>query len=411
MQSLKNICFFITQYVKVIRKKWLTLLLLFVFPAILFAFITVTFVTIFIPSEKSPMTIGFIDEDKTDETALFTLLIESGEAIDTDFIEMKTMTFAEAEKAMNDNEISLYFSFPENFTEHLYAGERVVVPLVGNPAKPLDSFIIREMLDSLTRYIGTSQASILTINDYAKQLNVPPEERGDMLFDHFTEFVFFVLGKDQFLDEEMVTNIASESPTHYYLVAGWFIAFSIWLLGIYTMFEREEDETMHIRLTLFGVETWHQLIARYVVTMMTSILLSIILFIPLQHMLDVSLYPMDIIRIYMHLILYGFILLTLFSFWTIIMRGQKWRLSLQIVLCVIAILFSGAIVPTIYFPSYVQSLLPYTFSSESFTWLIDLMLRERNYTSYVQMIRFVTVHFVVIILVYMMKERMNRWVK
>lgn len=364
---------------------------------------------ILVPSEKEPILIGFIDEDKTEETELFQMMIESGEALDASFLDMQVMTKEEAETAMEEDDISLYFSFPEGFTESLYEGNAITVPLIGNPNRPMDSFLVKELLDSLTRYIATSQASILTINDYAKELNIEPSERGEMLFDNFIEFTMFVLGKGNMIKEKEIENVSTASPLHYYLVAGWFIAFSIWLLGIYILLETEESKTMRVRYRMFGVTYWQQLIAKMLVTIVTGMLLAGISFIGLKTVMVVPFYPIDYVRIFSFLGLYGVLLLQLFSLIKLIVPSEKGSLFAQTACLLLLVIGSGALIPTLYFPTAMQAVLPYIFSYDSFQWLVDLIVLERNYATYTAFIIAVIAGFVILAIASYGKERFIQW--
>lgn len=168
MLSVRRLLFFMQQYTKQLRKKWATLLLLFLFPILLIGLLLGLVVGLLVPDEHSPIRVALVDEDGTKESRLFgSLLAEvaSGDAV----IQIIALTAEQAQQLMVQNEISTYFSFPEGFTADLYEGESAAIPIVGNPARPTDSYLVKELVESMARYIGAAQANILTINDYAKK--------------------------------------------------------------------------------------------------------------------------------------------------------------------------------------------------------------------------------------------------
>ena len=63
----------------------------------------------------------------------------------------------------------------------LYEGESVTIPIVGNPARPTDSYLVKELVESMARYIGAAQANILTIYDYAKETDMSQEQRQELM--------------------------------------------------------------------------------------------------------------------------------------------------------------------------------------------------------------------------------------
>lgn len=396
------------QYVKILKKKWLKLLLFFVLPFIILSMVAILMVGTLVPTSKQPIVVGIIDEDKTEETQMFRLLMEEGESLDSSVIKITYMTEQEATEAVEADEISVYFTFPVGFTDSLYEGNAVSVPLVGNPKRPVDSYLVRELFESLSRYIGASQASILTINDYGKELHIEWEIREEFLFNYFIEFTFFALNKSNKINEEVVVNVSTDSPVNYYIIAVWFIAFSILLLGIYVLLEQEEHQMMRVRLKMFGVAFWHQVTARFIITISVNMGVAMLTFILVKYLVQVNLYPIDYVRIFTYVFLYNFIVLSLFSIVTILINSEKFRLLLQSVLLVIIVAVSGALVPGIYFPIYLQAILPYTFSNVSFFWLIELALLEKNYAEYSWLVVSMLVSILAVVLSTMWKEWTQR---
>ena len=76
MLSVRRILFFMQQYTKQLRKKWATLLLLFLFPIVLIGLLLGLVVGLLLPDEHSPIRVALVDEDRTKETRLFTGLLE-----------------------------------------------------------------------------------------------------------------------------------------------------------------------------------------------------------------------------------------------------------------------------------------------------------------------------------------------
>ena len=205
MLSTRRIWFFMQQNHRQLKKKWGTLLLLFLFPIVLIGMLLGLVAGLLMPEESSPIRVVLVDEDQTKESLLFSTLLEET-AAGNPFIQIASLSESDAEQLMERNEISTYFSFPKGFTEDLYEGESVTIPIVGNPLRPTESFVVKELVESLARYIATAQANILTINDYAKKTSMPKDERQELLFQQFMDFTLYTLGKDKLLDEEVITE-------------------------------------------------------------------------------------------------------------------------------------------------------------------------------------------------------------
>ena len=381
MQSIRRILFFMQQHHKQLKKKWGTLLLLFLFPIMLIGLVLGLVVGILQPGQDAPIRVALIDEDGTKESRLFTTLLEET-ASDDQFIQIIALSKEQAQQLMEQNEISTYFSFPVGFTADLYAGESVTLPIIGNPARPTDSHLVKGLIESMTRYIAVAQANILTINDYAKKTKMTNEQRQELMFQQFMDFTLYTLGKDKLLDKEVLTNLATSSPLHYYILAGWFIAFSIWLFAFYTILGKEEHPSMLVRMRLFGVTTWQRIMARILVSLAGSLILATVAFVSVDQFAQYGLYRVDYLRFGLFAILYAVLLLIGIALIDVWISSRKIVLLLQSLFTFVMIFTSGAVIPTLYFPLAVQEVLPYFFSYESLQWMIDIVLEERNYANF-----------------------------
>jgi len=390
-----------------LKKKWVTLLLLFLFPIVLIGSLLVLVAGLLLPEENSPIRVALVDEDATQETILFSGLLEET-ASDNQFIQIVSITKDSAEKLIAQNQISSYFTFPSGFTEDLYEGESVTIPIVGNPSRPTDSFLVKELVESMMRYIAVAQSNILTINDYAKKTDMPKEERQEMMFQQFMDFSLFTLGKDKLLDEEVITNVVTSSPTHYYLLSGWLITMSVWLFAIYIVLGKEEHSSMLIRMKLFGVTIWQRIFARILVSLGYSLVIAAVTFSIADKFVGFELFPTDYLRFGVFTILYALLFLVGIALIDVLISSRKIVLLLQSLYTFLLIFTSGAVIPTLYFPQVIQGALPYFFSYVGFNWMIDIVLEGRNYADFIPLTVFATIGLLLLWLSTVGKER---WIR
>lgn len=404
LQSIRNILFFVKQYNKqLLKKKWATLLL-FLFPICLIGLLLVLIAGLIIPAENEPIRVVLVDEDETKESSLLTTLLEET-ASDNQFIQIDTKSKESAESLIENNEISAYFSFPKGFTADLYEGDSVTIPIVGNPSKPTESYVVKELVESMSRLLATAQANILTINEYAKKMDMPKEEREEMLLHQFMDFTFYTLGKNKLLDEEVINNVATSSPKHYYLLAGWFTLLSVWLLAFYTIAGKEEHAGMLVRMRLFGVTVWQRVFARILVALGGASLLAVLTFILIEQFVHFDLFMLDYLRFALFTLLYALLLLIGIAMIDVWISSRKMMLLFQSLFTFFIIFASGAIIPTLYFPQSIQVLLPFIFSYESMNWMIDIVLEERNYADFTFMMISTIIGMLILWLSTMSKER------
>lgn len=404
MQFLKNTSFFTTQFgKKLVKKKWATLLL-FLMPIILCSLPIYFISSILNPPEELTIQVGLVDGDHTTESELLTLLFVEMVS-EEGLMNVEVMTEQEAQEKISANELSAYFTLPKGFTDDLYNGISVVIPIVGNGVTPTDGFIVKEVMDSMTRLLSTAQANILAIYDFSKEIDMPQADREEMLIEQFVDFTFFTLGKDKMLVEEEITNIATSDPVHYYAVSFLFILLTIWIIGFLTLLSEDEQEGMNIRLRLLGVTIWQQAIAKMFITLVGLLIWISITFYGIQFFLSFNLYAIDYVRIALFVLLYSVQLIGVLVIVQLWINSKKMGLLVQVVLLVLVILLSGALIPTLYFPEILQTIAPYVFSTEAFNWLIDLLVEERNYADYTFLLLSALMVFLILYSTSFVKER------
>ena len=395
------------QYNKQLKKKWVTLLLLFLFPIVLIGSLLLLVASILLPEEDSPIRVALVDEDRTQETILFSGLLEET-ASNNQFIQIISITKDNAEKLMARNEISSYFVFPSGFTKDLYEGQSVTVPIVGSQSRPTDSFLVKELVESMMRYISVAQSTILTINEYAKKTDMPEEARQKIMFQQFMDFSLYTLGKDKLLNEEVITNVATSSPTHYYILSGWLITVSVWLFAIFTVLGKEEHSSMLIRMKLFGVTIWQRILARIIVSLGYSLVVAATAFFIANKFVGFELFLADYLRFCLFTILYALLFLVGIALIDVWVPSRKVVLLAQSLYTFILIFTSGAVIPTLYFPQVIQGVLPYNFSYISLNWMIDIVLEGRSYANFTTLTVLSSIGLLLLWLSTVGKERWTR---
>ncbi|UFU00056.1 ABC transporter permease [Radiobacillus kanasensis] len=381
MLTLKRIGFFTRQYHKQLKRKWRSLPLLLLFPIFLIGLFLVILISLFSPSEEQPIQVGLVDLDQSEETTVLVSVIEKASLLGP-FIHINSFSESEAKQAVKQGKASAYLTFPENFTDDLYNGKPVDIPIIGNPNNPIESYMIKELVESMARYIASAQANILTINEYAKQLPIAKDDRQQMLLDQFKQFLIYTLSKDKIVQEKVVTNLTTSSPYQYYALSGWFSLITIWSFSIYILLGREESSAMRKRMLLYGTTILQRALSRIFVSLQYGFGLAMIGFAILVSTLNIEFYGIDYVRIACLVLLYIVLLLTVFSSIDILIRSKKLTLLLQILWVGLILLLSGAILPTLYFPEKIQSALPFLFSTQAFDWMVEVTLKGRMFVDY-----------------------------
>lgn len=407
MIFLHHVSLFIQHHVKQLLRKWPILPLLFLFPIIIVGLTAFVVLSFFIPEENEAIHVGLIDQDQSKETTMVVKLIEESSKLNN-FIQIEVMTPTKAKQALKKNQLSAYIIFPDGFTEDLYSGTPVTLDIVGNKNKRVESYLVKELIDSVSGQIKATQANILTMNYYAKQFDMGDTTRNDFLFKQFTNFVFYTLGKDKILDEETLKNNLTTSPIQYYGLGALFIILSIWLLAFFSILTSEAGIRMKNRMRLYQVTDTQQLLAKMIVSWLATIVFAVITFALYFMFFDSGLLLSDYRKIAILLLIYSFVFLLGLAIIEAILSAPKIRLLVQIFYTGILLLLSGAMVPTIYFPFYIQDILPYSYAYQAFHWLQEIILNDRVYVDYLPLSLYLLIGVFIFAGVTTWKERVSR---
>lgn len=405
MKSLKNILFFSVQYGKNLGKKWLILLLLFFLPLLLIGCMVGLVITLLLPNEEQPIHLVLVDEDQTEESKMMAQLLLLTIA-DNQFLTIDQLSSDQAYKALEANEITSFLTFPEGFTDDLYKGRPITLQLMGSPAKVIDGFIVKELINSLAQYIESAQANILTIYDYAEQIPLPEDQFQTFMYEQFMNFTMYTLGKGNLIGKEEIKNIATNTPATYYSVAAIFVLLSIWLLGIYLLLRKEESEALQIRMRLLDVKDAERMIVRACWALVIADLMAILLFICIYNYFQLSLVALDFIRLFLFSLLYSACYLLVVLLVDACVSSMRISLVIQCILLFLGLLCSGATIPTLYFPLAMQAAISTSFFYTAFSWIIDIAIEGRNYAEY----QLLAVTIIILFVLFMVIERLkDRW--
>ncbi|WP_112180944.1 MULTISPECIES: ABC transporter permease [Paraliobacillus] len=407
MSSLKRILFFIKHYQKQLQKKWKSIPLLLLFPILIVGLCFTIVVTLLLPSENKPIEVGLIDLDQSEETTMLVNVIDDSSLLGS-YIHISKYTEEEADHAIEQGTISTYIMFPENFTDDLYNGNSVGVSIIGNPDMPIDSYMIKELIDSMTRYIASAQANILTIDKYAKQLPIDNQKRQEILMEQFNQFLLFTVSNDKVVYEKEITNLTTTSPIEFFSLSGWFVIFTIWIIAIYIVLGKDESLSLWNRMRLYGVTMLQRLISRLILSLFYGFILAIGGFYLFIQVMDIEFYLIDYARIGMLVSFFCTLFLVGLSFIDLLIKSKKLALIIQLFYTSSVLFMSGSILPTLYFPEDVKYYLPYLFSAETFYWLTEIAIKGRMYVDYTLLFLLVVISVATLIALAMWKERRHR---
>lgn len=374
MKTLHIIFIFIANDFNRIKRKWISLPLLFISP-FLFVGLFIWVMMNFIQLNDDTLNVGVVNLDDSEETdILVSALLEASE-LGAEF-SMVEYGETEAQKAIEDDHVVSYIKFPDQFYEDMMAGQSSELEVVGNPDRQLESYMVSEVIDIVVGYIRTSQANILTINYFAKEFGMDMNDRHELLFQSFADYFIQVLSSSTMMDDYEVAQNSSHGEV-YYIVNGMFIIITLWVLMINIMLTRDVNTRIEERMKLLGVTYLSRSIARIFVISTFIILLSA-LFLYIVTRFE-SLYVTEenylrvLLLLSLHIIATALVLIIV-DFTT---TSIKAKILMQISIVLLVVFFSGAVIPKAYFPLYFMNTFDYIYSFESLYWIENILLNGR----------------------------------
>lgn len=380
-QRLRIFVLLTSHYMKHMQRKWKSLPLLLFFPLLIIGFLIMGISSFFMQSDEDPIQVGLVDHDQSEETELIIrAFIEETDL--NNFIEITSLQESEASKRIEQDELSAYVLFPEGFTTDLYKGKSIEIPVHGNAKRTLESQLTYQFVRSITRLIETAQANILTIYSFAQDLPMEEDERTNILFDEFKEFFFYTINKDDILQDEVLQNKATFSPVKYFSMAALFFTSIVWSLLLYVTLYKETTANLLSRMKLYGVHASQLVHGRIFVAYICSLVMTTGLFFSMKPFLFQQ---VDVVSngkiIGLFALCIGIFLLGL-AIIDQLFSSMQFRFSFQLIYTTICIIGSGAILPRMYFPMYMQSSLDWFFPAYTFDTLLHITIFDGVFVSY-----------------------------
>lgn len=375
MRRMRHIFIFIANDISRLRRKWLTLPLIFISPIIFIILLLWMLSSLISFDDGEAMPIGLVNLDESDETSMIvSALANSGELADG--LEIQEITQDTAEEMIAEDELVSYIIFPEQFFTKMMRGKSSELEVAGNPDRQLESYVVSGVIDTVVRHIQNSQANILTINHYAKEFGMPEEDRQALIIKEFTNQFIQVLSSHTLMNEYQTSQNISTGYV-YFVVNGMFIIITLWIYIIYTALVRDVNDKLADRMKLMGATHLIQGFSKVLVTgTIITAISSILIFIMMQLGVFNIVFE-NILRVIVLLTLHIFITTVVLLIIDWVIPSFKASMVIQLVTLLLILLFSGSIIPRIYFPIYLDPLFNYIYSYQALNWTEEIILNTR----------------------------------
>lgn len=375
MRKIRHLVVFIANDIRRVKRKWISLPLILLAPVMFTGLLVWLLANMLAVDENQEINIGLVNMDENQTTDMLVSAL-SDTADLAEGIEMKNVGFDEASALIDDDELSAFIVFPENFAENMMAGQTSQLEVTGNPDRQLESYMIKSVVDTVIRHLRNSQSNVLTVNHYARSFGMSDEQREELIFQEFVNQFVQVISSDTLVDETEVSQNFSIGMS-YFLLNGMFILLTVWLYLLYLMMMTDQNKGLDERMKLLGVGHITRGISRLCSLMLIMVLPSIGVVMVTLYLIGNTLVLENLGRILVLLSLHLVITVILLIIMDWLSKSYKVTMLIQMLMIASLILFSGAVIPRIYFPVYLDGIFDFTYSYQTLNWLQEIILNGR----------------------------------
>ncbi|WNB92429.1 ABC transporter permease [Bacillus sp. NEB1478] len=201
-----------------------------------------------------PFAVAIVDEDNTFETKLLMKQYENSKEIRSVLSFQKTDPAA-ASKQLANNEIAGMVIVPEGFTEGIRNGKNIPVTVIGNPAKPFQAELLRQVMVSNANLISAAQSGANTVFHYLRKMDLSSAQFSKYRDVIIPDFTLQALNRNKIYETYTLSAFGGITPLEFYSLSGILILLMIGGLFGMSLTARGEQTALRDRLSLQGVRS------------------------------------------------------------------------------------------------------------------------------------------------------------
>jgi ABC-2 type transport system permease protein len=348
-----------------------------------------------------PFAVAIVDEDKTFETKLLMKQYEESEELQAVLSFQKT-DGKTASEMLADNEIAGMVIVPDGFTNGIRKGKNIPVTVIGNPERPFQAELLKQVMVSNANLISSAQSGANAAFHYLRKMGLSSEEFATYRDAIITDFTLQALNRNKIYETETLSAFGGITPVEFYSLSGVLILLLIGGLFGMSLTARGEQTALRERLSLQGVQAsvffFGNILSVLVLLIIQSALLTVLFY---------SITKTWSLLVTVILLAYCLAVSSLFALCQELFQrnGAKWGAGILLVVGVTAT--SGSVLPLSYFPEMWRSMSFLNLLHHTHNGLIQTMFSGANSWSLVGvLIGFSVVFWVLGILIILIKKRL-----
>ncbi|MCQ6277094.1 ABC transporter permease [Bacillus sp. V3B] len=323
--------------------------------------------------------VAIVNEDVTVETELvIRQLTESphlNQLMKTVKVDKQT-----AEAYLHANEIAAIIHIPKGFSRDVARGKNTPVTVIGNKQRPLQSQLIRYVMESAADFTSAAQSGINTIDHFMEEAGFSKSEQKDQFKRAVLSFSLHVLGRGELFERVEQPNLFQQSILHYYAISFYVLLMMVWsYMGLFLL-KANMNRSIDLRLAGMGFlkiqSVFARMLAAYLFVLGSSLLVSIPFSI-WQGWTSGSQVAV-LIGATMLIIL---VFLSLFVMLEALIDNEKVVLIVSLLVMVLGATIGEHFIPSVYFPEWLKELNAFSLNGWILKWMFSLHQEWTVYAS------------------------------
>lgn len=254
---------------KLFLKDWKACIILLAVPFIFICFFAYALTPYLNKSNFiEPFSIALVDNENTSQTRMLTKQLDEFGI----FKQILRIDEAGAMRMLSEGTIASVIIIPAGFTDSVAAGKNKPAAVIGNSSKPLQSFVVKNLMQSAANLVSAAQSAIITIYRYNEKAGLKGQELETQFNDSTMKFFLEALSRNEVFSRVEASGQFNLTPVEYFTSA---------LLVVFIMFSgmpgmkmlvAERSSGITRRLAASPVRMWQVILSKLMVSLVLSII-------------------------------------------------------------------------------------------------------------------------------------------
>ncbi|MDZ5471937.1 ABC transporter permease [Bacillus sp. 31A1R] len=312
--------------------------------------------------------IAIVDNDQTMETRYVTEQLLNSEHL-TKVTEVLRVDEKTARTLIKANEIAAIIILPQGFSKDIKKGINTPVKVIGNAQRPLQSELVKHLMESAAKFTSAAQSGINTIYHFLYEDQVTSKELSSLVKKSIISFSLHVIGRGAIYEIIEKNSLFQQDNLQYYILSFYLLLLMIWSFGIFVLLKKNTNHSLRMRLLSRGHTELIEKFSTLLTVVSTLIIFEILICIPLLFTFESEIIDFKFIVFTLFTV---FMFVTFFLMIETLLKGEKAYLIIGLCFIIVGTIAGGHILPTVYFPTWLEKIGQLTINY----WLLKLFITQ-----------------------------------